>query len=214
MRNGYLFIYNMTQWVGWLMIFYHLVFGRQFSQYLQTLVEVFQLLALLEIAHSIMGIVRASWVTTFVQVMGRLQVLWVIHKAGPIGVSSSGVFPMLLAWSSIEIVRYLYLALNIYGLSPYVLTWLRYTLFYVLYPLGVYGEMRTIYDSLGAIGQAKILSYTLPNPWNFCFSYAGFLRFFLAIVYVPAFLNQYVYMMGQRKVVLGRLGSVECKKVD
>ncbi len=48
-----------------------------------------------------------------------------------------GVLLVCFAWSVTEVVRYSYYAFNILGFVPYLLTWCRYSLFIILYPLGV-----------------------------------------------------------------------------
>ena len=205
MRQGYLFLYNMVQWGGWVMIALDFVQERGYlSDQGQILLYSFQLLAITEVLHAILGIVRTSPITTFIQVFGRLQVLLIHHNIVPEARDSFGNVPMVLAWSAVEIVRYLFLAMNVIGLAPYPLLWLRYSLFYILYPIGVYGEMKVIYDSLDRIESEKFLTLELPNQWNIGFSFATYLRVFLYVLYIPGLYNQYTYMMKQRRVVLAR----------
>jgi very-long-chain (3R)-3-hydroxyacyl-CoA dehydratase len=205
MRQGYLFLYNMVQWGGWVMIFLDFVQQKGYlTDQGQVMLYTFQLLAILEFFHALLGIVRTSPITTFIQVFGRLQVLLIHHNIVPEARDSVGNVFMIAAWSCVEIVRYLFLALNVIGVAPYPLLWLRYSLFYILYPIGVYGEMKVIYDSLDRIESENFLSYNLPNAWNIPFSFATYLRVFLYVLYIPGLVNQYTYMMKQRRVVLMR----------
>lgn len=55
---------------------------------------------------------------------------------------------MILAWSTTEVIRYSYYACNLLGSEPYFLLYLRYTTFYVLYPLGASSEAFLIYATL------------------------------------------------------------------
>lgn len=48
--------------------------------------------------------------------------------------------PMVLAWSITEVIRYSYYAASVRGANYDLLTYLRYTTFYVLYPLGASSE--------------------------------------------------------------------------
>ncbi len=178
------------------------------SGYAVSLVYAFQLLALLEIAHAVLGIVRASPLTTSIQVLGRLQVLFVHYKISEARDSSGNLY-MVAAWSLVEIVRYLYLSLNLIGFAPYSLLWLRYSLFYVLYPIGVYGEMKVLYDALPGIDRTGLGSVALPNVVNFEFSFGLYVRVFLVVAYLPGLWNQYKYMMNQRRVVLEKAASVK-----
>lgn len=55
---------------------------------------------------------------------------------------------MVLAWAATEVVRYAFYALGLLGAEPRALAWLRYTTFYVLYPLGAGSEAFLIYATL------------------------------------------------------------------
>lgn len=55
---------------------------------------------------------------------------------------------MVFAWSVAEVIRYSFYAFSLAGFSPYVLLWLRYTAFYILYPLGASSEASLICASL------------------------------------------------------------------
>lgn len=60
----------------------------------------------------------------------------------------------------------------------------RYTLFIVLYPMGVTGELLTIYAALPYVRQAGLYSISLPNKYNFSFDYHAFL-ILVMISYIP-----------------------------
>jgi len=55
---------------------------------------------------------------------------------------------MVLAWSLAEIIRYTFYAFNLAGLNSSTLVWIRYTAFYVLYPVGASSEASLIYATL------------------------------------------------------------------
>ena len=58
---------------------------------------------------------------------------------------------MVLSWSLTEVVRYSFYACTLLGFEPRPLVFLRYTLFYVLYPSG-------------ASSEAFLILATLPPP--------------------------------------------------
>lgn len=60
----------------------------------------------------------------------------------------------------------------------------RYTFFYVLYPLGVTGELLVYWTSLGYVGRTKMWSIELPNRLNFAFSLWTAI-FLVMLVYIP-----------------------------
>lgn len=70
---------------------------------------------------------------------------------------------MALAWSSAEVIRYSFYTFTLSGFNVYALLWLRYTMFYVLYPLGVASESSLIFLSLP---HSPELGW-LRGSWNF-----------------------------------------------
>lgn len=60
----------------------------------------------------------------------------------------------------------------------------RYTFFIVLYPMGVTGELLTIYAALPYVQKTGLYSVTLPNKYNFSFDYYSFL-ILVMISYIP-----------------------------
>lgn len=68
---------------------------------------------------------------------------------------------------------------------PKALLFLRYNLFYVLYPLGMLGEVLAIWNALPLIRETHPFSVELPNRWNFVFNYY-YLSLFWILLYVPS----------------------------
>lgn len=94
-----------------------------------------QSLAVIEIIHAATGLVRASPVTTAIQVIGKNLVVWTVMVAFPgivvrnDGQGSSGVWPFvgcIIFWGISELIRYAYfVALLTTGDTPAWLKWLR-----------------------------------------------------------------------------------------
>ncbi|KAL1231134.1 Very-long-chain (3R)-3-hydroxyacyl-CoA dehydratase hpo-8 [Trichinella pseudospiralis] len=207
-RDGYLFLYNTVQFIGWSLIFWKIVIGLLTGITLNHVysvvgyqVEFFQTLALLEIVHSYTGLVRSPTVTTAIQVLSRLFILWPITHCVVEAQSSLGTFLYITAWSISEIVRYSFYALNILAVTPKFLIWLRYTLFIGLYPLGVAGELLAIFAAMAPIGRRKLFTLEMPNIFNMSFNFYYSL-FFIIPLYIPLFPKLYIYMLKQRKKVL------------
>ena len=101
------------------------------------------------------GIVRSPLLTTLLQVSSRLLLVWGIVNAYPRATASSPFYSsMLVAWALSEIVRYSYFVFNLRRGSsgrpkevPAFLTWARYNLFYVLYPLGIGSEVALLWKA-------------------------------------------------------------------
>ena len=110
-----------------------------------------QSLAGLEVLHSLAGVVRAPLFTTFMQVASRIVIVWGIVNTFPEVTGRSPAYgTMVLAWSATEVVRYSYFAVNLaYGKVPGWLTWLRYNMFFILYPMGISSECWLVYLATG-----------------------------------------------------------------
>ena len=107
---------------------------------------------------------------------------------------------MVLAWSITEIIRYSYYTASLLNVKIGLLTWLRYTLFIVLYPLGAGSELLCIYKAFPDMGTYDI---EMPNVYNFTFKLQYFV-ILIALSYLPGFPQLYFYMFAQRKKILGR----------
>jgi very-long-chain (3R)-3-hydroxyacyl-CoA dehydratase len=115
------------------------------------------------------------------------------------------VVPLFIAWSAADVARYAWYAISLsHPPPPSWLTWLRYTAFIPLYPLGIFaGEMPLIKAGLPYIEAENLHSYHMPNPLNISFDYAAFCRVGLYALLPAAFVVLYRYLLGQRARRLG-----------
>jgi len=110
-----------------------------------------QTAAVLEIFHSMFGLVRSPLLPTFFQVMSRLFIVWcyMIPTGGADGHWS--LYLCVASWCLVEVPRYLFyfVALLLGGTEkmPSALFFLRYSLFIVLYPSGITGELFIMYTA-------------------------------------------------------------------
>ncbi|XP_057836162.2 uncharacterized protein LOC131046438 isoform X2 [Cryptomeria japonica] len=114
------------------------------------------------------------------------------------------VFITFMSWSLSEVIRYPQYALNTIELCPGWLTWLRYSAFIVLYPIGaLIGEMPAMYKALPYIKKKNIYG----DAFNkLPFSYYSFIVAVL-VCYPFLWLKLYMYMFKQRKSKLGKRGE-------
>ncbi|CAG8421368.1 unnamed protein product [Penicillium salamii] len=168
------------------------VFNLTFSPLLAT-----QSLALLEVVHSVVGLVRAPFMTTAMQVASRLLLVWgIMAQFGGqiVGAPSTqlGDYAYLgcvAAWGITEVIRYGFFAITLSGNSvPSWWTWLRYNTFYILYPIGITSECTLIVQALGPAAEL--------NP---LFQYA---LIAILVIYVPGSYILYTHMIAQRRKVL------------
>lgn len=97
-----------------------------------------------------------------------------------------------------EVPRYLFYAISLVSTPTYWQKFIRYSLFLVLYPSGISGEVLSILSSLSFVASTGLLRYAMPNRLNFAFDYTYFLYFILS-TYVPGSYVMYTYMLAQRK---------------
>jgi hypothetical protein len=99
------------------------------------------------------------------QVLSRFLLVWGVVFPFPWLAQSPVYSSMLLAWSITEVIRYSYFALNLSGLQPKALVWLRYNTFFVLYPIGILSECTLVYmaaEPLKMFGElAPYISYII-----------------------------------------------------
>lgn len=166
----YLIAYNVLSALGWLYIlcvsiFYMLAF-RSFSSSVDksnaiikgyydnngVIISVVQTAAVLEIVHSAIGLVSSPFLTTLIQVGSRLLVLHGFTNQAPSSHYNPSIFLMIISWALVEVPRYTFYALNLVPSTsgsnlPYPIFWLRYSLFMILYPTGISGEILQIISS-------------------------------------------------------------------
>ncbi len=85
----------------------------------------FQTLAVLEILHCVIRLVKSSPVVTAMQVFSRVFLVWYVCYMSDESKRSVGLPLMLAAWSTTEIIRYSYYACGLLGTDPYFLKFLR-----------------------------------------------------------------------------------------
>uniref|UniRef100_A0A3Q2CZV1 Very-long-chain (3R)-3-hydroxyacyl-CoA dehydratase n=1 Tax=Cyprinodon variegatus TaxID=28743 RepID=A0A3Q2CZV1_CYPVA len=208
LATAYLVIYNVVMTAGWLVIAVGLVraylargsyHGLYYS--IEKPLKFFQTGALLELAL-ISGIVPSSVVLTGFQVMSRVFLTWAVTHSVREVQNEDSVLLFVAAWTVTEIIRYSFYTFSLLNHLPYLIKWARYTFFIVLYPMGVSGELLTIYAALPYVQKSGLYSVTLPNKYNFSFDYYTFL-ILVMISYIPLFPQLYFHMIRQRKKVLG-----------
>ncbi|NP_001086971.1 3-hydroxyacyl-CoA dehydratase 2 S homeolog isoform X2 [Xenopus laevis] len=216
LATAYLVIYNVVMTAGWLVIAVGLVRtylnkGSYHNLYysIERPLKFFQTGALLEIGHCAVGIVPSSVVLTAFQVMSRVFLTWAVTHSVKEVQNEDSVLLFVAAWTITEIIRYSFYTFSLLNHLPYIIKWARYTLFIVLYPMGVTGELLTIYAALPTVKKTGLYSISLPNKYNFSFDYYTFL-ILVMISYIPIFPQLYFHMFHQRRKVI----TTEHKKSD
>lgn len=225
--RAYLTVYNAAMCVGWIVVLTRVVLtatsqppsssvaDTAAAAYMAASVAlaVFQTGALMEVLHAVTGLVRASPVTTLVQVSSRLLLVWGVLVPVPDVRASPFLLSMVCAWSLTEIPRYAYFAYSVAtGLPPFWLAWLRYSTFIPLYPIGASSEWILLLKALPFIRAREIYTVHMPNPANFAFDYYRVCISLLAL-YIPGLPYMFMHMMKQRSKHLRLAGAAAGIKV-
>ncbi|KIK67123.1 hypothetical protein GYMLUDRAFT_37160 [Collybiopsis luxurians FD-317 M1] len=169
-----------------------------------------QTCALLEVVHVLLGWVRSPLQTTAMQVSSRLFLVWGIVEQFASVRSNPLYASMVFAWSLTEVIRYSYYACNLLGYEPATLLYLRYTTFYLLYPLGASSEAFLIYATLPATSPIPSWSSWVMGMWK----PADYIRALLFFIWWPGLYVMYTHMIKQRRKVFGSNKSLSAKKTD
>lgn len=207
--KSYLFLYNFAQVLGWSYLLY--LIGKYYTSTskddtlwdtVKITVIIFQNAAVLEIFHAALKFVQSNVMITTFQVFSRVMAVCGVLIPFQSSQECFGLPLLLVAWTITEIIRYSYYAINIIGSVPYFIIWSRYTLFIVLYPIGVTGELLALYAAQDVVSRSKQWTVEMPNNLNFTFGYRYFLLFVM-FMYIPVFPKMYLHMFSQRKKIIG-----------
>lgn len=110
-----------------------------------------QHLSLLEVVHAAIGITSSPPLLVFCQIYSRIMVASLI----PLVQIGPAEAVLTVAWSTADLIRNLYYLVRGTGMNAPLLTWARYSMFLVLYPLGIAAELMIITQSLPSVRGAE-----------------------------------------------------------
>ncbi|OLN88081.1 putative very-long-chain (3R)-3-hydroxyacyl-CoA dehydratase 1 [Colletotrichum chlorophyti] len=155
-----------------------------------------QTFTLIEVVHAAVGLVKSPVGTTALQVVARTIIVWMVCFSFPETTATSIAYPaLLLSWATADSIRYAYLALNLHGKASDALVWLRYTMFYPLYPIGIASEWWLLYRAIEPAGRINPI---IPFIFYFCLS-----------LYIPGSYTMYTYMIKQRTKTLSKKNKAQ-----
>uniref|UniRef100_A0A667Y042 Very-long-chain (3R)-3-hydroxyacyl-CoA dehydratase n=1 Tax=Myripristis murdjan TaxID=586833 RepID=A0A667Y042_9TELE len=207
LKTGFLFIYNLVQFLGFSWIFVNMtvrlfIFGKD-SLYdtFYTISDVMffcQILAAVEVLNAAFGVVRTGVIPTLIQVVGRNFILFIIFGSLEEMHNKPVVFFVFYLWSAIEIFRYPFYMLGCFDTEWKILTWLRYTIWIPLYPLGVLAEAVAVIQSIPIFDETKLFSIPLPKAIGTSISFSHVLHIYLVLMFLGLFIN-FRHLYKQRK---------------
>lgn len=168
-----------------------------------------QLLQFLEVMHPMFGYTRGGVLVPFMQVGGRAFILFLMIDAEPRMQTKPVIFYLIVIWSSVEIVRYPYYLTQVLGLEIPILTWLRYTIWMPLYPLGFLCESIIVLRNIPYFEETGKYTISLPNEWNFALHFPTLMRVYLLMLCLP---GMYTVMSHMNKVRYKKLSNGNIKR--
>ena len=137
LRRLYLVIYNWVVFIGWVQVLYFAVNTLRESSpavvydVVEKLLQLEQTVAVLEILHGLVGLVRSPILETLPQIGSRLFVTQGILHSFPKVRNHCLISSLVINWSLNEIIRYYFFGMKeAFGYTPSWLQWLR-TLYYI-----------------------------------------------------------------------------------
>jgi len=191
--KAYLLLYNAACGAGWLFCTVRalmlLAAGESAASVYAAVGQVLtisQTAMLLEILHSLLGLVPSPVVVVTLQVGSRIFVVWGALYWVPACQQHWSLFLIVISWGITEVVRYAFYFFSLLGNVPYPIFWLRYSLFMVLYPSGITGEILQVLVGMGSHWQVA-------NPlwYRLCL--------ITLLLYVPGSPGMISNMIGNRK---------------
>ncbi|XP_072938000.1 very-long-chain (3R)-3-hydroxyacyl-CoA dehydratase [Epargyreus clarus] len=211
LRKVYLVIYNLFQFIGYTYVLavmcvrYAKLEGASINDTYEHVGPAFkflQLMQFLEVMHPLFGYTRGGVFLPFLQVSGRAFILFAMIEAEPRMQTKPVVFYLFCVWSLIEVVRYPFYIAGLYKKDIYILTWLRYTLWIPLYPLGILCEAIIIVRNIPYFEETQRFTVSLPNEYNFAFHMPSFMRVVLLFGSIPSMFFLMSHMHKLRTVKL------------
>lgn len=211
-RRLYLFVYNTFMFCGFLYAFLVLTikYSKDPEEFVpkawETVGQVFmflQLMMILEILNPLFGYTKGSVMEATIQVFGRLIWLFIFIDAEPRMHEKPVVFYLLLTYASVEIIRYPYYLFRTYDMDVGVITWLRYTIWIPLYPIGFICEGVIALRNIPYLEETEKFSVLLPNSWNVSFYLPNLIRAYLLFGFFPVVYTLMWNMYQQRCKRLG-----------
>lgn len=211
-KKVYLAFYNFFQFIGYTYIL--IVMGIRYYrdgpdsmagtyQAVGSAMKFCQLMQILEVMHPLFGYTKGGILPPFMQVSGRSFMLFAMIDAELRMQDKPVVFYLFFVWSLVEVVRYPYYIAQVYKKDIGILTWLRYTMWIPLYPLGFLCEGVIILRNIPYFEETQKFTVSLPNSWNFAFHFPSIMRLYLLVLFFPAMFTLMSHMYRSRIQKLG-----------
>ncbi|CAK6432134.1 unnamed protein product [Pipistrellus nathusii] len=208
MKKGYLFMYNLVQFLGFSWMFVNMtvrffILGKEsFYDTFHSIADMMyfcQMLAVVEAINAAIGVTKSPVIPSVIQLFGRNFILFIVIGTMEEMQNKAVVFFVFYLWSTIEIFRYPYYMLSCIDMDWKVLTWLRYTVWIPLYPLGCLAEAVSVIQSIPVFNETGRFSFTLPYPMEIKVRFSFFLQIYLIMLFLGLYINfRHLYKQRRR----------------
>ncbi len=144
------------------------------------------------------------------------MVLFALIDAEPRIQPKPVIFYLFCVYTAIELFRYPYYLLRVYNVDVALLTWLRYTLWIPLYPVGFVCEGVIALRDIPYFEETGKFSLPLPNAANLAFDFPSALRLYLLFLFVPTLytMMNHMYQLRCKKLGIKQYPGNKQKKSD
>uniref|UniRef100_F7BJY5 Very-long-chain (3R)-3-hydroxyacyl-CoA dehydratase n=1 Tax=Callithrix jacchus TaxID=9483 RepID=F7BJY5_CALJA len=208
LRKGYLFMYNLVQFLGFSWIFVNLtvrfcILGKEsFYDTFHTVADMMyfcQMLAVVETINAAIGVTSSPLLPSLIQLLGRNFILFIVIGTMEEMQNKAVVFFVFYLWSIVEIFRYPFYMLTCVDMDWKVVTWLRYTVWIPVYPLGCLAEAVSVIQSIPIFNETGRFSFTLPYPVKMKVRFSFFLQIYLIMLFLGLYINfRHLYKQRRR----------------
>uniref|UniRef100_A0A8C3X0A7 Very-long-chain (3R)-3-hydroxyacyl-CoA dehydratase n=1 Tax=Catagonus wagneri TaxID=51154 RepID=A0A8C3X0A7_9CETA len=209
LKKGYLFMYNLVQFLGFSWIFVNMtvrffILGKEsFYDTFHTVADMMyfcQMLSVVETINATIGVTKSPVIPSLIQLLGRNFILFIIFGTMEEMQNKAVVFFVFYMWSTAEIFRYPFYMLTCIDMDWKVLTWLRYTVWIPIYPLGCLAEAVAVIQSIPVFNETGRFSFTLPYPVKIKVRFSFFLQIYLIILFLGLYINfRHLYKQRRRR---------------
>lgn len=219
-RTAYLVMYNL-----WQLISFSVILGKLLYNYYRSPdavrtaynlvgynMKYAQMLQVFEIFHPLFGLTPGSVISPLVQVLGRNMLLFIVIDSEPRLYDKPAIFYLFIVWSLAETIRAPYYICRVLRRSFRLLTWLRYTAWAVLYPLGFLCEGVLYLRAIPYYVETEKYSLNIEHLIGFNLNFSTIIQLYLMILFLPGIFYLTYHMYRQRSKIYGSSKKVIKRK--
>uniref|UniRef100_A0A0F8CDX0 Very-long-chain (3R)-3-hydroxyacyl-CoA dehydratase n=1 Tax=Larimichthys crocea TaxID=215358 RepID=A0A0F8CDX0_LARCR len=206
LKRGYLFMYNLVQFLGFSWIFVNMtvrlfILGQDsFYDTFHTTADMMyfcQMMAVLEVINPLLGLVKTGFFPAMIQVAGRNVILFVIFGSLEEMQNKSVVFFVFYLWSTIEIFRNVCVSTAVTSARVLMVC---VCVCSVLMVCVFCTDAVAVIQSLPIFDETLLFSFPLPALLGHSLSFSYTLQLYLVLMFLGLFINfRHLYKQRRRR---------------